>query len=58
MFLAASKKLLTVSAGTPNRSINSRVKSWRSKLVESENIGLSKRMFFNCTMESAISLLQ
>ncbi len=25
-------------------------------MVESENIGLSKRMSFNCTMESAISL--
>ena len=44
-----------VSAGTWNRSTSSRVKSWRSKVVESENIGLSKRMSFNCTIESAIS---
>ena len=46
------------SGATPNRSISSRVKSSRSKVVESENIGLSKRMFLSCTIESAISRVQ
>ena len=50
MSRAASKKRPTVSAATPKRPTSSRVKSSRSKVVVSENIGLSKRMFFNCTM--------
>ena len=58
MFRAASKNASTDAGGTWNRSTSSRVKSWRSKVVESENIGLSKRMSFNWTIESAISPLQ
>ncbi|MGC4004044.1 MAG: hypothetical protein QM811_13340 [Pirellulales bacterium] len=37
---------------------SNRVKSSRLNVVVSENIGLSNRMFFNCTIESAISLVQ
>ena len=55
---AVSKNACTLAAGTANRSTSSRVKSSRLKVVVSENIGLSKRMFFNCTIESAISAVQ
>ncbi len=37
---------------------SSRVKSSRLNVVVSENIGLSKRMFLSCTIESAISRVQ
>ena len=48
----------STTPASPCSQPGSRVKSWRSKLVESENMGLSKRMDFSCTMQSAISLLQ
>jgi len=54
MLRAVSKNSLTVGAGIRNRSVKSRVKSSRVKVVVSENIGLSKRMFLSCTIESAI----
>ncbi len=41
-----------------NCVVNSRVKSSRLNVVVSENIGLSKRMFLSCTIESAISWVQ